>query len=182
MNVTDNTSIRLSTVECPVCLDVYKEPRILECGHSLCQMCIIDIVSSISSKLDEDEMIIECPICCSNTNITNKGIGSLKINYALKDIVDSVNSQNIKPEQKSQNIKPEQKSQSLPIEMIGKKNDDELDVFQFEFDPKDSEIKNEKSKKNEKNEKVFNLFSSQSTGNNRTCCNILSTSSFSAPY
>ena len=171
MNVTDNTLIRLSTLECPVCLYVYKEPRILDCGHSLCQMCIVDIVSSISSKLDDNEMIIECPTCCSNTDITNKGIGSLKINYALKDIVDSIDSTSY------QNIKPEQKSKSIPIEPGSKKNNEDIDVFHFELESEESEIETEN-----KNGKVFDFLSSQSKGNNRTCCNILSINSFSAPY
>eukprot|EP00276_Gloeochaete_wittrockiana_P009381 CAMPEP_0184658258 /NCGR_PEP_ID=MMETSP0308-20130426/24509_1 /TAXON_ID=38269 /ORGANISM="Gloeochaete witrockiana, Strain SAG 46.84" /LENGTH=776 /DNA_ID=CAMNT_0027097099 /DNA_START=194 /DNA_END=2521 /DNA_ORIENTATION=+ len=41
----------MKTVECPVCLEVYKTPKSLDCGHTLCAECL----SSLSRNA--------CPVC-----------------------------------------------------------------------------------------------------------------------
>ena len=104
-------------LECPVCLDILDRPRILtNCGHSLCTNCIILIVSKNSFN---DKMSIECPTCLIKSEIT--GISSLKINYSLLDIIESMdNDENITsnscPEKSylSKNPKILKKSASVP--------------------------------------------------------------------
>lgn len=71
-------------LECPVCLIIFKEPRILtECGHTFCDKCISDIINKKNS-----EKII-CPICNKkstiNSDLKNK---TFKINFLIQDILD----------------------------------------------------------------------------------------------
>ena len=74
-------------LECPVCLDILKEPRILtNCGHSLCTNCIILL---ISKKEYNENIVIECPICLKNTEI-KEDISFLKINYSLLDVINTI--------------------------------------------------------------------------------------------
>ena len=40
--------------ECPVCLEVYVDPKVLPCDHSLCAGCV--------QQLKQGSMI-ECPLC-----------------------------------------------------------------------------------------------------------------------
>jgi hypothetical protein len=41
-------------LQCPVCMEAFFEPRILGCGHSLCNACCVKVGNSTSSK---------CPTC-----------------------------------------------------------------------------------------------------------------------
>uniref|UniRef100_A0A8C5DZX6 Zinc-binding protein A33-like n=1 Tax=Gouania willdenowi TaxID=441366 RepID=A0A8C5DZX6_GOUWI len=42
---------------CPVCLELFRDPVILECGHHFCQVCIIQCWEA---KADE---LSSCPKC-----------------------------------------------------------------------------------------------------------------------
>ena len=100
-------------LECPVCLIIFKEPRILtECGHTFCDKCISDIINKKKS-----EKII-CPICNKkstiNLDLKNK---TFKINFLIQDILDEY-------EKYDDNI-----SKSAPSSCL---NDFNIDVQAFE--------------------------------------------------
>lgn len=43
-------------LQCPICLEVFKEPMMLQCGHSYCKGCLV----SMSRHLDSE---LRCPVC-----------------------------------------------------------------------------------------------------------------------
>ncbi|CAO2629942.1 E3 ubiquitin-protein ligase TRIM50 [Lemmus lemmus] len=43
-------------LQCPICLEVFKEPLMLQCGHSYCKDCL----DSLSQHLDSE---LRCPVC-----------------------------------------------------------------------------------------------------------------------
>lgn len=43
-------------LQCPICLEVFKEPLMLQCGHSYCKGCLV----SLSCHLDSE---LRCPVC-----------------------------------------------------------------------------------------------------------------------
>ncbi|XP_032610659.1 E3 ubiquitin-protein ligase TRIM50 [Hylobates moloch] len=43
-------------LQCPICLEVFKEPLMLQCGHSYCKGCLV----SLSCHLDAE---LRCPVC-----------------------------------------------------------------------------------------------------------------------
>ena len=49
-------------MECPVCLENYKNPRILICGHSYCEECLFAQI--------KDEVVV-CPECRQEISMTN---------------------------------------------------------------------------------------------------------------
>ncbi|KAH7717672.1 tripartite motif-containing protein 13-like protein [Aphelenchoides avenae] len=61
------------TLECPVCLDVFDEPKLLICGHTLCQKCVDKIVAAqqtaAHARQGRDGSSIKCPECTKETEI-----------------------------------------------------------------------------------------------------------------
>lgn len=67
-----------SELTCPVCLELFRDPVILECGHHFCQVCIIQCWEA---KADE---ISSCPKCRKSC------ARRLRPNSLLCNVVDSV--------------------------------------------------------------------------------------------
>ncbi|XP_029021215.1 zinc-binding protein A33-like [Betta splendens] len=67
-----------SELTCPVCLELFRDPVILECGHHFCQLCIIQCWEA---KADE---LSNCPKCRKSC------ARKLRPNSLLCNVVDSV--------------------------------------------------------------------------------------------
>ena len=48
-----------SYVRCPVCLDYYKEPKVLTCGHLVCCQCLVNWMTA-------NVLPTTCPVCRAN--------------------------------------------------------------------------------------------------------------------
>uniref|UniRef100_A0A0N5BWY4 RING-type domain-containing protein n=1 Tax=Strongyloides papillosus TaxID=174720 RepID=A0A0N5BWY4_STREA len=68
---------------CPVCLELYNDPRNLNCGHSLCLNCCNLLEIKIESS-NENKKIITCPICRENTEVPTVGLPK---NYCLEEAI-----------------------------------------------------------------------------------------------
>ena len=70
-------SLLSNSVECPVCLKLYSEPRILtNCGHTFCRECISRVTL---------QGLIRCPLCAVETPVL-----STKNNYALQELLETL--------------------------------------------------------------------------------------------
>lgn len=67
-----------SELTCPVCLELFREPVILECGHHFCQLCITKCWEAKSDELSN------CPKCRKSC------ARKLRPNSLLCNVVDSV--------------------------------------------------------------------------------------------
>uniref|UniRef100_A0A3B5BEG6 Nuclear factor 7, brain-like n=1 Tax=Stegastes partitus TaxID=144197 RepID=A0A3B5BEG6_9TELE len=67
-----------SELTCPVCLELFRDPVILECGHHFCQVCI---VQCWEAKADELSSCPKCRKTCAR---------KLRPNSLLCNVVDSV--------------------------------------------------------------------------------------------
>uniref|UniRef100_A0A1A7W887 Zinc-binding protein A33-like n=1 Tax=Iconisemion striatum TaxID=60296 RepID=A0A1A7W887_9TELE len=67
-----------SELTCPVCLELFRDPVILECGHHFCQVCIIQCWEA---KSDETSSCPKCRKSCAR---------KLRPNSLLCNVVDSV--------------------------------------------------------------------------------------------
>ena len=63
---------------CPICPEVYTDPRVLPCGHTFCRQCI------------EAWSELACPVCREGFILPANGVGDLPRNYALLDILDDI--------------------------------------------------------------------------------------------
>ena len=76
-------------LECPVCSDIDKEPKILPCFHHVCVDCIeniLDISSECSYDSDDSysgEPKIKCPICRTTVKIPSEGASGLPVDFKL---------------------------------------------------------------------------------------------------
>ena len=41
-------------LSCPVCLERFSDPRLLECNHSFCRRCLVDVLHKRPKCLEED--------------------------------------------------------------------------------------------------------------------------------
>ena len=68
-------------LECAVCMDIYKDPRILPCSHTLCKVCLDGVVRNSS---------ITCPVCRAPHLLQSSGTDGLPRNLAIAGMVDSL--------------------------------------------------------------------------------------------
>lgn len=67
-------------ISCPICLEKYKHPRNLKCGHSFCTTCLHNIIFNNE---------ITCPLCREITTFDEKNLLiNLPINTILVSIID----------------------------------------------------------------------------------------------
>lgn len=65
-------------LQCPICLEVFKEPLMLQCGHSYCKGCL----DSLSQHLDSE---LRCPVCRQSVDCSS----SLP-NVSLARVIDAL--------------------------------------------------------------------------------------------
>ena len=61
-------------LECAICLDQYKEPKVLSCLHSYCRGCLEKLVKRVAEKYT-----IKCPECRSETQVTKGAVSTTKL-------------------------------------------------------------------------------------------------------
>lgn len=83
-------------MDCEICLLDWnlndRIPKILNCGHSICKLCVIDIYNT--NKLNSDKL--KCPFCKYDLNHVIKEINdidNLTDNLTLINIVKVANNQ-----------------------------------------------------------------------------------------
>ena len=71
-------------LECSVCLDIYRDPRLLPCeagGHTVCKGCIDDLVNGAS---------LACPVCRARHFVPRGGTGKFPRNMVAAGLVDAM--------------------------------------------------------------------------------------------
>ena len=59
--------IKSSDLVCPICRELYVNPRSYTCGHTLCEICMIEMDKVDAQKCNTHQAPIHtCPICREN--------------------------------------------------------------------------------------------------------------------
>ncbi|CAF1375376.1 unnamed protein product [Adineta ricciae] len=74
-------------LQCPICLDVLADPKVLDCQHTFCANCLKVHLASIARQQGSTNSV-DCPTCRSRTNLINNSIDSLPGNYIVRDIIE----------------------------------------------------------------------------------------------
>ncbi|XP_069604747.1 probable E3 ubiquitin-protein ligase MID2 isoform X1 [Ranitomeya imitator] len=79
-----------SELTCPICLELFEDPLLLPCAHSLCFTCAHRILVSgnSSSEIVEPVPAFQCPTCRYVIALNHRGLEGLKRNVTLQNIID----------------------------------------------------------------------------------------------
>lgn len=90
------------SLSCSICTEIFEKPRILVCGHTLCEKCIHGLIRNSTEKSMIDNFfvclyisigfdlfikfldVIHCPWCRCRTEIKNGNIQTMPINIELQ--------------------------------------------------------------------------------------------------
>ncbi|NXP04454.1 BRCA1 protein, partial [Thinocorus orbignyianus] len=78
-DVQDVLAAMQKNLECPICLDVVKEPVSTKCDHTFCRFCMFKLFSK------KKKGVIQCPLC--KTEVTKR---SLKENSRFKQLIEGL--------------------------------------------------------------------------------------------
>uniref|UniRef100_UPI00398E6303 nuclear factor 7, brain-like n=1 Tax=Pristiophorus japonicus TaxID=55135 RepID=UPI00398E6303 len=87
---------------CPICLDFFTDPVILECGHNFCRSCI--------TQCWEKKETNSCPECREEFPEIN-----LRDNRALANLIDKVRNLKLDPERKNSKHRCEEHQEGLAL-------------------------------------------------------------------
>lgn len=97
MDFADDTGelcLKMETLEseltCPICLELFEDPLLLPCAHSLCFNCAHRILVSHCATNESVESItaFQCPTCRHAITLSHRGLDGLKRNVTLQNIID----------------------------------------------------------------------------------------------
>ena len=82
---SSSTSLRLRMEEqltCPVCLDLYTNPKTLPCLHSFCEACI----ERFPRDKEGETYYLSCPTCRHRTELPEGGAGAFPVAFTLNNL------------------------------------------------------------------------------------------------
>ena len=68
---------------CAICLDHYKDPRMLPCAHTYCEGCISRLPVE---RPNEQQRVVKCPLCQQPAQLGEKGSSGLPIAFHINQI------------------------------------------------------------------------------------------------
>ena len=80
-----------SRIQCSLCLENFKDPRILMCFHSFCHDCLAAFITTKGVQ----PKTFSCPLCRTTHKLPKEGVAGLQKNFYLEDTCVDKSTQNI---------------------------------------------------------------------------------------
>ena len=74
-------------LECSLCFDLMKEPKLLSCAHTFCKDCLVQLY-----QCQRRGKHISCPVCRQTTRLQNGNVSRLQTNVPIKAMISDVKS------------------------------------------------------------------------------------------
>uniref|UniRef100_A0A8D3B457 E3 ubiquitin-protein ligase Midline-1 n=1 Tax=Scophthalmus maximus TaxID=52904 RepID=A0A8D3B457_SCOMX len=110
-----------SELTCPICLELFEDPLLLPCAHSLCFNCAHRILVSHCTPSEPIQSIsaFQCPTCRYVITLSQRGLEGLKRNVTLQNIIDryqkaSLSGPNSPNETRRERAAPDSKAMTSP--------------------------------------------------------------------
>ncbi|XP_016524082.1 E3 ubiquitin-protein ligase Midline-1-like isoform X1 [Poecilia formosa] len=114
-----------SELTCPICLELFEDPLLLPCAHSLCFNCAHRILVSHCTPSEPIQSIsaFQCPTCRYVITLNQRGLEGLKRNVTLQNIIDryqkaSLSGPNSPSETRRERVIPEGKAMTSPTDRV----------------------------------------------------------------
>nr|XP_020452119.1 E3 ubiquitin-protein ligase Midline-1-like isoform X2 [Monopterus albus] len=114
-----------SELTCPICLELFEDPLLLPCAHSLCFNCAHRILVSHCTPSESIQSIsaFQCPTCRYVISLNQRGLEGLKRNITLQNIIDryqkaSLSGPNSPNETRRERAIPDSKAMTSPSERV----------------------------------------------------------------
>ena len=70
-------------LKCSVCLDIYTEPKLLQCFHTYCRKCLVKLVV----RDQQGDLSLPCPNCRQVTLVPTNGVTCLQSAFQIKEFL-----------------------------------------------------------------------------------------------
>ena len=85
---TNGKDVIMELIKCPICLEIYTDPRMLPCQHSFCRCCLERLA-------DNDGRWGRCPQCRQLFRIPFNGVASFDVNRTIAQLLETFPKQQI---------------------------------------------------------------------------------------
>ncbi len=92
---------------CAICLDFLEEPKLLQCAHSFCRNCLVDLVV-VPERVQDGDVVegrVQCPSCREFTSILGGNVDALRTNFRLKNVVEIVSTEDRAEQRKALQVR-----------------------------------------------------------------------------
>eukprot|EP00057_Strongylocentrotus_purpuratus_P014374 XP_011668848.1 PREDICTED: tripartite motif-containing protein 2-like [Strongylocentrotus purpuratus] len=76
------------SLECPVCLNTFTDPKILSCSHTYCKACLDNLL-----ECHGNDQMLRCPVCRAEIQVPNQDVSKLPANLTLKSLTEGMKDQ-----------------------------------------------------------------------------------------
>ena len=111
-NLAETLELLEKQVQCPICLEAYRDPKALACLHAYCQECIQRLL--LRQQRDQE---VECPQCRSVVAVAGNDPSSLPTVFFINGLIEVYQNQRntYVPSLCSMEVRSELKSAGLSL-------------------------------------------------------------------
>ena len=71
-------------LNCSICLDIFTDPKLLQCLHVFCQTCLVRLVF----RDEQGQLVLSCPNCRQLTPVPANGVAGLQPAFLINHLLD----------------------------------------------------------------------------------------------